>query len=205
VTPQDPQSPMPDDRDLSGLYRATRLEEPSAELDRAVLMEARRALTRRRRRWLVPLSTAAVLVLGLSLTLYEIEAPRPTAVEAPAPPESMGEAAPASPAAGAMSDQAVERPMLKLQRSAAPRSLPEAEEALSEKAWPAERDLLTSPASGAKAESGDDPDAWVARLMELLEQGDEETLRTELAAFRQRYPDYPLPAPLEAFGGRPSP
>jgi len=196
---------MPEDRDLSQLYRATRLEEPSAELDRAVLMEARRALTRRRRRWLVPLSTAAVLVLGLSLTLYEIEAPRPTAVEPPAATQSMGEAVPASPAAGAMNDQAQERPMMKLQRSAAPRALPEAEEAVSEKARSVERDLLTTPAAGAKAEFGDDPDAWVARQMELLERGDEETLRTELAAFRQRYPDYPLPAPLEAFGRRPSP
>jgi len=203
VTPQDPQSPTPDDRGLSRLYRTTRREQPSAELDRAVLAEARVALARRRRRrWLVPLSTAAVLVLGVSLTLYELEAPRPTALEPLAPPAPVGEAA---PAAGAMSDRASERAAPKLQRSAVSPRRQEAEEATSKRAQPAERDALGTPAPATKAETGPAPDVWVARMLEQLERGDRETLRSELESFRERYPDYPLPAPLKALAPRQAP
>ncbi len=196
MTPQDPQSPTPDDRGLSQLYRRTRREQPSAELDRAVLAEARLALARRRRRrWLVPLSTAAVLVLGVSLTLYELEAPRPTALEPQAPPPPVGEAA---PAAGAMSDRAAERPAPRLPRSAVSPRLQETEEALSKRAPSAERDAPEALAPATKAETGPAPEVWIARLLEQLERGDSETLRSELESFRERYPDYPLPAPLKA-------
>ena len=41
-----------------------------------------------------------------------------------------------------------------------------------------------------------DPEAWIQRMLELQEAGDPELLAHELAAFREAFPDYPLPAEL---------
>jgi hypothetical protein len=52
------------------------------------------------------------------------------------------------------------------------------------------------PARGKEAESLS-PELWIERLRQLRADGDESALRRELAAFRERYPDYPLPPDLE--------
>ncbi len=101
----------PEDPQLSALYQATRQAQPSAELDAAIRAEAQRALRGRRRSWMVPLSTAALVVIGLSLSLQVLELDRPPespakidfapieeAEEAPAPALEMAEPAPAGAA-----------------------------------------------------------------------------------------------------------
>jgi hypothetical protein len=40
-------------------------------------------------------------------------------------------------------------------------------------------------------------EAWIERLMLLLETRQDEKLVSELAAFREAFPDYPLPPELE--------
>ena len=40
-------------------------------------------------------------------------------------------------------------------------------------------------------------EAWIERILMLHEAQLYEQLETELAAFRQAYPDYPLPPPLQ--------
>jgi hypothetical protein len=97
----------PEDRDLetmssevSDRYRAGAQDEPPARLDAAVLAAARREVEqpRARRRWQMPASIAAMLVIGVSLVLIvrDNEPPlpsldRPAADEAklakPAPPQ----------------------------------------------------------------------------------------------------------------------
>jgi len=66
---------------LSGHYRAGSTEEPPAHLDAAILAAARREVERARfaRKWHLPASIAAVLVIGVSLALMtsEIEDPLP--------------------------------------------------------------------------------------------------------------------------------
>ena len=54
---------MDDDPKLSQRYRELPREEPPRALDDAILVASRRALTRRR--WYVPLATAAVLAVGI--------------------------------------------------------------------------------------------------------------------------------------------
>jgi hypothetical protein len=57
------------DQALSELYRASRTEQPSPAIEAAIRQAAHRQAGRRKRRWLTPLSSAAVILLGLSVTL----------------------------------------------------------------------------------------------------------------------------------------
>lgn len=57
----------PEDGRIGDLYRRTATEEPTVELDRAVLAAARAAVTRRRYRSPVPWAVAATLVLGVGI------------------------------------------------------------------------------------------------------------------------------------------
>lgn len=64
-----------DDPTLSALYRRISQEAPSAQLDERVMESARRHAARRSHRWWLPLSTAAVLVLAVTLLLRHQQAP----------------------------------------------------------------------------------------------------------------------------------
>jgi hypothetical protein len=71
------------DPEISGLYRNLPRETPPEALDREILAVARReARQRSLRRWRIPsLATAAVLVLGVAISLrILVEAPAPSAV-----------------------------------------------------------------------------------------------------------------------------
>jgi len=57
------------DPDLSNLYRKAGDIAPPTSLDQAVLTTAHRAARQRRQRWMLPLSTAAVLMLGITVLL----------------------------------------------------------------------------------------------------------------------------------------
>ncbi len=67
----------PDDPELGALYRRTRIEQPPAELDAAILGQARHQATRRKQRLLLPLASAALVLLGLSLTLQVLDLDEP--------------------------------------------------------------------------------------------------------------------------------
>lgn len=64
-----------DDPTISALYRSASQEAPSRHLDERVMVTARRHVARRSHRWWLPLSTAAVLVLAITLLLRHQQAP----------------------------------------------------------------------------------------------------------------------------------
>lgn len=102
---------MADERDakVAAAYRALGTEEPPRTLDEAILAAARQPSARpersRTRRWALPLSLAAVVVLSVTVTLRiqqelpVIEAPTPVAREAAT--EKASPAAPEKPLAQA--------------------------------------------------------------------------------------------------------
>lgn len=54
--------------------------------------------------------------------------------------------------------------------------------------------VLKKDASGAEYSS---PENWLARIKQLKQQGKQDEVKKELAAFKKRYPDYPVPGELE--------
>ena len=83
------------DDKLSGRYRELAREEPSAALDATILARARRRAPGHRRSWFVPVSIAAVLMLGVGVTLrMQMEEP---GIETAAPKREFAARAPESP------------------------------------------------------------------------------------------------------------
>ena len=168
-------------------WRSEEADEPPGLLDQAVLNAARREVGgdtgRQRLRWLGGFATAVVVVVAASLVLQQME------FEGPAPdlpngdgfrldaesPESRTTAVPEKPAPYAVQKR--------------------------EKAAAAAAPLVESYAAPGEAGSAEsEPMAaaeWVERLLDLQRNGDVNRLADELAAFRNTYPDYPLPPELE--------
>ena len=201
------------DPDISELYRATRTAEPTAALDEKVLAQARRAARQRRRRWLLPLSTAAVVMVGLTLTLRMVDQEKhlPTmedyAVEQEAP-SKMLERRPASP-----------RPMLQertalteMKKEKRLRTTPPATDMAVE---PSRARPLSAPAKSldrlesVEQEEGEiasgvsiaEPRRWLQEIERLIETNQTEQAKAALLKFRRAYPDYPIPERLRAFIG----
>ena len=206
---------LPEDPKLRALYQAGRDEQPSETLDRSVLTQARHAAARRRKRWVVPLSSAALLLLGVSLTLPLIE-----------PPEPLYESEPASPAD--YEKRLLQEPDRSLQKSApsqAPAGLrlspPPSREALEQReSATAEIDEAAAPAPALRArkraqaeslgeasredpqplaqeDAGLTPQAWLERIEQLISADRQQAATESLAEFRTRYPDYPLPESVQ--------
>lgn len=214
MTSQDRQREMIGDRALSELYRATRRESPSSHLDRKILEEAEGVARSRRRRWLLPLSTAAVILLGTSLSLTLVQPPVKTSVpelEEDAVSDKSEEIRQMAPAAPMRKRQAVmpeaSRPKLELQRSAPSSAVTEAEmgvpeeKALFEKQMDAYR---SAPAVSARdiSQATQSAAVWIESMSVMLREGDREALIKALAEFRQAYPDYQLPANLAEIESR---
>ena len=161
-----------DDEQLGERYRALGREEPPAEIDASILAASRRAAQSRRRRWVLPLSIAAVIVLSVSVTLQLQHERADLAGRIEAPAEAGKAAAPAAPAAAdnVMRPPALERKME--ESPAAPAAQPE-------------RRLRQS------AEAS--PEQWLARIAELRRQGRDDEAERQLAEFRRRFPDYRIP------------
>lgn len=137
----DPQLPSDDeieaylrgDDALSKAYRAARHEQPSQEIDEAVLAFAQQAVRPRRslrRRWQAPMALAAALVLGLGLVLDlwrepEVRAPAPARPAAMRVPESVDERAVDAESAAAQATQAREKLERELHQRAAQRAYQE--------------------------------------------------------------------------------
>lgn len=102
-TPPDEQELEEMSAEVSEQYRASSQEEPSARLDAAVRMAARREVAqpaRPRRAWQVPASIAAVVVIGVSLLLVarENEPPLPSMERSAAPDAQLAKKTPAESA-----------------------------------------------------------------------------------------------------------
>jgi len=67
------------------------------------------------------------------------------------------------------------------------------------RAFPAAPSAAASPDGDAAADTENlEPKAWLERILELRRQGKLEEAAKSLRAFRERYPDYPLPQELNA-------
>ena len=183
--------------------------EPPELVDLAILNRARRDLERSRRRrlrWIGGFATATVIVVALSLTLQQgQQAPEPEwekrdglrlqqSAEKSTAAKIRRDKSTAAPARQAEADAPEPR-----QRTAAD-ALPSAPVA-AEISADASRELLLeeSFADESKEEepATEGPEAWVERLILLRDSQQDEQLARELAAFREAYPDFPLPPGLE--------
>lgn len=176
------------DKKLSRLYRESARVEPPAALDRAILEAARRAAEpgsgHRRpwwRRWAVPVTAFATLVLTVTLTLMvqherersEVGPESVPAEAAPAAPAPQPAAAPESAKADAAGAAAVPRqrppappvPSKRMQDAGAPATqpfvreakdaAPEAAEPLPQREIPEARPAAPPPAAPASADSAE--------------------------------------------------
>jgi hypothetical protein len=180
-----PGNGMPDrafEQDLDTVHAAwqgLRHEEPPALLDQSVRNAARLALASRNRgrslRWIGALATAAIVVLALAIVVQQDQVgPVP-----PAPRTDGFRLDDAAPAAKSASDeiaaeQGPARGEPRLQ-PAAPASLQEA-------------DALQPPPTA---------DEWIEQMRQLRQTGRLDELRVQMEAFRQTWPDYPLPPDLQ--------
>ncbi|MDH4173166.1 MAG: hypothetical protein OEW96_12875 [Betaproteobacteria bacterium] len=196
------------DRDtrVSERYRALAREEPPPELDAAILAAARR----RRARWAVPVSIAAVVVLAVGVTLrVQIEerkdaeqiALSPQVMQAPAPADELArqarrDAAPArAPAAAAppvaLESRAQDAPEALVGKREAPA---EAEAGRAEPAGRASANVAVGKLSAAP----ETPEQWLERIAKLREAAKAREADASLAEFRKRYPDYKMSEAMRA-------
>lgn len=124
-----------DDPAISALYRSASQEAPSRHLDERVMVTARRHAARRSHRWWLPLSTAAVLVLAVTLLLRHQQAPDvlqeqfaqlEPAPAASAPPPAAVPTAPAAPATPRKEERVAAKPESRAKSSVAEAPLAEA-------------------------------------------------------------------------------
>ncbi|MEW6168660.1 MAG: hypothetical protein AB1651_13330 [Pseudomonadota bacterium] len=197
---------------LSARYREASRESSPAELDDAVLAQARHALTRDRRgrrtgRWLVPLATAATLVLAVSLVLElrdQAVPPPPAQPAAPAPERAAAaqrESEPAGARETVAADATAERAATELRKSEARAQPPRAEADAMQAAPKAAREepeaesvaaprtrraapaaALLAPAAQTPAHGDEAVSTQARALGALLRAGDFDTLRTRYAA-----------------------
>ncbi len=177
-------------------------------IDLAVMNSARRAVAgrgKRPMRWLGAFATATVVVLALTLVIeQEQQAPVPILEEGDG--FRLERAAPASekrdnPNPGEPQgklEQAVRKVTgeeaasseLRMKQSVAPRPAQAAE---TEPMADAEEEYFSSKVQNDVSEA----DAWIERMLELRKSDRPQELARELAAFREAYPDYPLPPALQ--------
>lgn len=219
MTRPGPDTSKPPDRlageaELSRVYRDG--AEPSAELDESILAASRRAVGagpqrhgKSVRRWTPALGVAAVLVLAVTLVSLmprEQLAPRP---EAAAPARLKG--AEPAPMETERRERSAPSEAVQVPETRRPRGGEEALPATAPiQALDAEPNEALAPAPDLSAprqdaESGSleyrlgpslssgaiDPEVWRRRIAALVELGDYSRAARELAAFRERYPDYP--------------
>jgi hypothetical protein len=208
-------SEEPQDPPLSRLYQATRDQEPTPGLDAAIRARARDHCRRRLpRRWLVPLSTAALVVLGLSLSLRVLDLQPPARETGQARPETAATAPPPRPLLMAPSrevqaDRTIPRPPAPAALEAPPRQTagpaPSPHPGTRWQAGaagmaPAEEARITPPPARSRAATAAQPSALdrLTHIRALLAQGNVASARLELADFRLYFPREPVPSDILA-------
>jgi hypothetical protein len=171
-----------EDRELSERYRDLGREEPPQALDEKILAAARRP--RGMRRWALPLSIAAVIVLSVTVTL-EIQrepAQRKNLIEEQAAPKFE-----TTPAVPMKFDRRVQTPSTNA--PAAGR--------LSRESTDRERFERAAPAAAEERAkqlgAAESPERWLERIAQLRRAGRDDEADRLLADFRRRFPDYRIP------------
>lgn len=200
---------LKNDSELSRAYKEAAGEKPPAALDAAILEEARRAVDHGgrvarspfARTWLVPASLAAVLLLTVGLVTFvsresgEALSPAAPLAEEPAlmkqqkaPAEK--KAAPAPPPAKMRTDApaSVTPAMVPAESTERRRARDEVGGQRKENKR-GQRPPAALTATEMRALS---PEEWLKRIAQLRQQGKHDEAEASLAAFKKRYPDYPI-------------
>ena len=219
---------MADERDpqISQRYRQLGTEEPSPELDRAILGAARRATSRHR--WYSSLAAAAVLIFAVALVV-QIERQPPDQVPMSAPSTSMEaqpardkvaqerEAPPAKPAPRRRAPDVpfTPEPPPRAAQAPAAGAVADAPRNRADEMRPAERraapqlqrSMAAQPSATAEAQANlvEAPEQWLERIARMRQLGRDEEAEKELARFRERYPDYRIPEAIAKRLGKQAP
>lgn len=198
---------MADERDpeISRRYRELGGEEPAPQIDASILAASRRAVAPRRR-WYVPLATAAILVLAFAVTIHvEREQQNPEAITKVPQETGALEAAPRGSAPGGAKPSKREpaRPFhdsSDAAKPAAPGFTPEPKSRAEQAARQPAREAPPAGAASSEAKEpaaagliDQSPERWLERIAELRQQGRHEQADKALADFKRRYPDYRIP------------
>ena len=201
---------------LGGAYGQLQHEEPPELLDQAILSSAHRAVEKKpgwlQFGWMHGLTTAAVFVLALSLVFHQREQV-PGYQDGLRLDESMGSQREKAAGKRIRDITTAERSMefkeekakpgdaFREMRAAAPNpdnemeaDAPEIME-MRKQSLPAAIAAAPATEAEAPAEALDEIEQQVLAIMKMKASGDEAWL-TELALFKQKYPDYPLPDEL---------
>jgi hypothetical protein len=198
---------------LSHLYRQTMASQPPAALDAAVLTAARQAvyLHPQRvwwRRWIVPVSVAAVVVLSLSMVtwwweeistgLTDARHPNPAQTHAPAAPQAPQDLQPAreptphTPMAPVMPTPPSETRAPHRQDSYRHSESDRRQRASGFAEEPVSTEQREEKKVGGQEESPLPPEEWLQQIATLRRQGQIAEAEASLAAFKRQYPSYPL-------------
>lgn len=172
---------MSDDDAVERRYRELAREEPPPAIDAAILAAARRRGPSRIGRWAGPVSIAAVLMLGIGVSL-RMQTEKP-GVESAMPSEY---AAPASPEYAAPPASQLDAPAV-----AAPAQAPARQ--LDVPAAAAEKPAAAAPQRLEKRAAPADPARQLERIAQLRESGAHAEADRLLEEFRRRHPGFRIP------------
>ncbi len=195
---------------LARAWQSTHREEPPADVDLAVLREARAAVGKKSARawpwtrsWTGWLSTGAVAAVAITVLInLQDEAPAPVKLPPAAPPPAPVTATPRASRDTAGEDRARASEETQLAPVEARRKAEPAENISMFKTEPMADAIMEERAEAADAAPEREmeqvvlpPAEWLERIVGMQAEGDP-GWQEELARFRARWPDYPLPAGL---------
>ena len=193
------------DPQVQRLYRMHATQEPSSASDRLILDAARRACEPSRthstwRRWILPLSAAATVVVAISIVsqidlrhtrtsidqVANSDSAKSERIDPPALASQTGVDGQGSAgiAAKASADRSGERKLAAT--AAAPASAP----------VPAESTRAFGSSQGRATSAFPTPGDWIERIRALRKEGKEAESARQLEEFRAAYPGYVLPEDL---------
>ena len=202
---------LPQDEHVSQAYQSLGKETTPAALDKHILAAARREVNSRpqqvsfSRRWAVPVSVAAVIVLSVSLfTMHQVPtpmetAPAPATIDSPKVPPMEEQEARSDSVETKQETLLKQRSMAKPTKSDAPQAeyLNDKDSAVSGaimlEATPTlekEQAIISAPAR--ISDNAIPIEEQLATIQQLLKEGKREEALSALKAFQERHPDYPI-------------
>lgn len=204
-----PDKASPHDEQVSQAYQSLGKETTPTALDEHILAAARREVNSRpqqtsfSRRWAVPVSVAAVIVLSVSLfTMHQVPTPMETApatIDSPAAPPMEEQEARSDSVETKQETLMKQRSMAKPTKSDAPQAehLNDKDSAVSgaimlEAAPALEKEQAITSAPARISDNAVPIEQQLATIQQLLKEGKREEALSALKAFQERHPDYPL-------------